>query len=394
MRSGVVCFLALVVCGLPAVGQHAAASGTVTGHVSYADTNSPARMVRVTLQAVGDVDALRSKDTKRVTSYMQAVQTLLDGSFSVRNVSPGTYYVIVSAPGYISPMNLMEQARSDSSVDSATKAKLAAAVPRVTVQANVAANVNVTLERGGAVSGTILYDDGSPASGLDVTLLVRQKDAWGKAPTLADHVETTSAMTDDRGNYRIGGLPAQKYMVEVVLNLSSYWMTTDNQGSYGMSTQNSYSISIFSDNKMRAKDAKPFDLNLGEERTDEDIQVPIGKLHSVRGTVTAARDSHAVNGGKVTLLYPDDKSPLAEANISRDAEFDFSFVPEGDYLLHIDNAADTEYKDVPNPPGSVPPEYTSSHAVQSYGTAEVPIHVGNDMTGVTIAVPDLKKAGN
>jgi hypothetical protein len=394
MRSGLVCLLALGLCAAPAFGQRAAGSSTVSGRVFCQDTNGPARMATVTLQPVAAVDALRSEDSKPVASNAQAVPTLLDGSFSIRNVSPGSYYVIATAPGYISPLNTLLQAEKDAAADDATKARLAALIPRVTVQANQPASVNVTLERGGAVSGTILYDDGSPAGGLRVRLLVRQNDKWVEAPSISFQQAVTSTETDDRGDYRISGLPDQKYMAEVDLELISRWYMSDGHGSSGSSSTNVYSLSVYSGNRMRAKDGKPFDLKQGEEQTGEDIQIPISKLHSVRGTVTA-RDGHALNGGHVTLLYPDDKSQVSGASITSDAEFDFTFVPEGDYLLHVDGASDTDYREIPNCAGCVPPTRPDNHVLKNYGTAEVPIHVGStDMTGVVISVPDLQKAAS
>ncbi|WP_058187614.1 peptidase associated/transthyretin-like domain-containing protein [Terracidiphilus gabretensis] len=392
MRAGLTCLIVLALCSAPAFGQRAAGGGTVTGHVFYADTNAPARMVTVALQSTESVDALQSQKSGQVASYTQNVQTLLDGSFLLRNVVPGTYYVTASTPGYISPLSRLLQARNDPVVDDATKAKLAALVPHVTVQANVPASVNVTLERGAAVSGTILYDDGSPASGLRVSLLVRRKDAWVEVPSASNQQWTTAAATDDRGNYRITGLSEQQYILKVDLHLTSSWLMTDGHGGSGISSQDVYSIPVYSGNKLRTKDAKPLDLKQGEERTDEDIQIPISQLHSVRGIVTAASDGHVLNGGQVSLLYPDDKSKVSETTITRDAEFDFTFVPEGDYLLHVDRASDAEYKETPNSPGSVPPTRTESHALRSYGTAEVPIHVSNDMTNVVVAVPDRQKA--
>ena len=121
--------------------------------------------------------------------------------------------------------------------------------------------------------------------------------------------------------------------------------------------------------------------------------LPISRLHAVRGTVVAARDGHTLNGGEVSLLYPDDKSPVSHAPITSEAEFDFTFVPEGDYL-HVDRAADTEYREIPNPPGGMPPTWTEKHTLKSYGTAELPIHVSNDVTGFVISVPDPQKTAS
>ena len=322
------------------------------------------------------------------------MQTLLDGSFIIRNVSPGTYYVIASAPGYISPLNALLQAEKDAPADEATKAKLAALVPRVTVQANLPASVNVTLERGGAVSGTILYDDGSPASGLRVSLLVRRNEKWVEAPSVSMQQSVTSTTTDDRGSYRISGLPEQQYITKVNLELSSWIYKSYAGGGSAASSDSIYSLPIYSGNKMREKDAKPFELKQGEERPGEDIQIPISQLHMVRGSVTA-RDGHALNGGQVTLLYPDDKSVAHHTSITSDAEFAFTFVPEGDYLLRVDGASDTEYKEVPTCQGCVPPTHTESHVLKSYGQGEVSIHLGTiDLTGVVVSVPDLQKTAS
>lgn len=261
MRRSLECFVALALCAAPAFGQRASGSSTVTGHVFCGDTNGPARIATVALQPAAAVDALRSEKPKQIESQSQAVQTLLDGSFILRNVSPGTYYVIASAPGYISPLNVLLQAEKDAPGDEATKAKLAALVPRVTVQANLPASVNVTLERGGAVSGTILYDDGSPASGLRVSLLVRRNEKWVEAPSVSMRQSVTSTTTDDRGSYRISGLPDQQYMTKVNLELSSWVYKSYAGGGTAASSDNIYSLSIYSGNKMREKDAKPFELN-------------------------------------------------------------------------------------------------------------------------------------
>lgn len=176
------------------------------------------------------------------------------------------------------------------------------------------------------------------------------------------------------------------------LRLLSWWVSYDNRGGGGTSSNSVYTLPVYSGNKMRAKDAKPFDLKQGEERSGEDIQIPISQLHTVRGTVTAARDGHGLNGGQVALLYPDDKSPVSQTSVTSDAEFDFNFVPEGDYLLNVNGATDTDYREIPNCQGCIPPVRTESHTLKSYGMAEVPIHVGNnDITGVVISVPDLQK---
>ncbi len=153
-----------------------ASTSAVSGRVFCADTNAPARMARVILQPAELVDAYDEHKQSGIATQGEAVQTALDGTFLIPHVAPGRYYVIASLPGYFSPLAplVMGPWHAQELDDPEERKKIASSVPRVTVQANLPASVNVSLERGAAVSGTIRYDDGSPASGVVVQLLVRR----------------------------------------------------------------------------------------------------------------------------------------------------------------------------------------------------------------------------
>jgi hypothetical protein len=224
---------------LPAQKQHvdeAASTGTVSGRVFCADTNAPARMATVVLQPAEAVDAYTPE--KQPATQSEGVQTLLDGSFAVSHVAPGNYYVLASAPGYVSPLASMFLPSGDRQEPGEPIGKrIAKVVPRITVQANLPVTVNVSLERGAAVSGTVLYDDGSPSSGLGVQLLVHWKDQWIPFPSTPFERENHFAVTDDQGAYRISGLPAMEYVLEVDLNLTKSTFSSNGMGGSGASTQ-------------------------------------------------------------------------------------------------------------------------------------------------------------
>ena len=82
-------------------------TGTVTGHVFCADTNEPARFAHVTLETVPTKPAAKSSaSTKGGIALMPdfgfgTVETSIDGSFTIRNVKPGSYYVVVDKEGYM-----------------------------------------------------------------------------------------------------------------------------------------------------------------------------------------------------------------------------------------------------------------------------------------------------
>lgn len=84
------------------------------------------------------------------------------------------------------------------------------------------------------------------------------------------------------------------------------------------------------------------------------------------------------------------KSEAASASLTKDdSGFAFSFIPEGDYILRVSGASDVEYEEVANPPGSVPLARTEEHVLQRYGSTDQVLHIGGDLSGVNVAVPEL-----
>lgn len=160
-----------MVCGLPMAAQQAE---SVTGHVTYGDTQRPARLAEVLLLGVpkdaGPVTPPTPsvKGGQNLSIYkIDVVQTAteLDGSYSAAGVMPGDYYVFVSVPGYVQPRALV-QAAIDAGAD---PAKQLPGIPVVHVGGEGGATADITVQRGGAISGHVMWDDGSPAAKVFVT---------------------------------------------------------------------------------------------------------------------------------------------------------------------------------------------------------------------------------
>lgn len=388
--------------GKAASAEKPPATGSVTGRVYLSDTKAPARKATVYLQPVAELvaDAPESHGQTDGGVTMSA-QTRFDGSFAFNHVADGAYYVIASSPGYLSPYTALSVAEARSpygdwqplgTAQQAAKQAVLKAIPRITVS-NLPASTDVTLERGGAISGNIAYDDGGPAGGLQVTALSRMhqegKETWAPFKSLPGS-QFQPIYTDDRGNYRISGLPAGKYLVQVTLDLTQQ-ITYISHGSTSTSTVGNRfdTMTIYSGSTPRLKDAAGFSVDLGEERAGENLSIPISKLHTIRGNIVSAHDGHVVNGGQVTLVYTDDKSIAAAANSSEeDPGFTLNFVYEGDYTLTSPISFDVDYELLPDPHGAnAPPQYTG-HPRHLYGSAFMPLHVDGDMDGVTLAVPE------
>lgn len=203
-------------------------------------------------------------------------------------------------------------------------------------------------------------------------------------------VMAADVRTDDLGHYRIAGLEPRDYAVQVDLQLQDmdFGVTIGAVGKSAMHHSRG-EIAFFSGDTARKRDAKPFKLEAGEERTGEDITIPISKLHTISGELVAVHDGHVLTGGNLQLLDAEDKTEIETTRLDRaDSRFHLFFIPEGSYILHIDNTADVTYEDVPNPPGTMPPTREEFHTLHRYGTLDQPLTVRDDIPALTLSVPD------
>jgi len=198
MRSitliSIVTFVALACFRGNAIAQQEAPVGqsTITGRVIYADTGRPVRRATVRLY----VDLKRGP--KRGTA------TNVRGEFRFTEVVAGSYFVVAEAPGLLSPRSSYVINEfgigSDAEVDHT----------RVTVDGKNAVRSEIRVVRGGAISGTITYADKEPVVNSRIVLFRRKGGTV--VPFFAEALPT-----NDRGMYRIEGLPDGEYFVGVVV---------------------------------------------------------------------------------------------------------------------------------------------------------------------------------
>jgi hypothetical protein len=365
-----------------------AATGTVAGQVSCSDTNAPARFAVVTLQPVPGVQS--DEDKKHEQAMNATATTDLEGRFFLDKVSVGRYYVVGSLVGYLNPLARFDQEQLQKMTEE-TRKELAKAVPIVDVEPNQAASVTLRLEHASELSGTVLYDDGSPAVGLQMQLLRKDKD--GKLAELNMAAVNglglfgSTASTDDRGRYRMIGTPAGEYVVRASLPTQKISLGGLFGGglSYSVSGEQGAGLSIYFGDTFRKRDAKVTKVGEGEQVGGLDITVPVAGLHTVRGTVTAKRDGHALNRGQVDLLYADDREAVRSVQVDSEGNFALTYVPEDRYILQLKGAGDGEEVEIhPYPDMTV----RQNKVVRNYGDAEMPLIVQGDVSGVELAAPD------
>ena len=372
-------------------------TGTITGHVFCADTNQPGRFAQVSLQAIPTASKSKPTATEGFrpavdTSGAGRVQTGLDGSFTLSHVKPGSYYVVVDKDGYLGPRDIFNQKQLDDASPEMLALR-AESIPHVTVEANHTERAEVRLERGASISGTVLYDDGTPASGLQMSLM--HKDPNGKWIRSEYNGKFTSWVhTDDRGNFRISSLLAGDYIVNAELSMASS-KTTNMKGPGNMTIQLDlqtyhFTLPFYGTGTAHLSEAKPVTLRAGQDTPGQDMIIPIAKLHKLTGQVAAGRDAHFVNAAKVSLVTREDNKELASTDISReDGLFHFEFVPDGDYILKVTEARDVVWE-LPAPTKENPlPTEEKERVLARFGNTEQTILLRGDQLGTVATIsPD------
>jgi len=140
--------------------------------------------------------AVTTADGQPVT----VVYTDARGQFQAPNLAAGRYVVVATKPAYVrAPYGARRYDRP--------------ATPITLADGQQMSNLTITMARGGVLTGTVT-DDGQPIPG--VVVRVSQYRVVDGERTLAPVLLTgapTSDQTDDRGTYRIFGLPAGEYVV-------------------------------------------------------------------------------------------------------------------------------------------------------------------------------------
>jgi hypothetical protein len=389
IAASVVGFLGAVALGQQAATPAAApeTTGTVVGHVYLADTGGPARLAKVALQPVEVKSDDRPEAERRNEHAFQIYRVGLDGSYRILHVKPGVYYVVVKQPGYLSPFAMFTNKQLVHPTPD-DQQKIDAYLPMITVVPNNTATLDVRLTRGASLGGTVSFDDGQPFPDTRVTVM--QKDAKGEWKELG---LVSGGYTDDLGHFRITGLLGGTYLLHVNVSIDDMYVDSVLEQPNMMSSNTHYSLDYYSGDTARKRDAKPIDLDSSQEMSSANITIPVSKLHAVSGAIVEAKSGRAVNSGAITLTYGDgDGQDVVSTKVESDEPvFRMPFVPEGSYTIKASDAADVSREEISNGPGAMPPFHTVEKVIRKYGTAEQPLVVTGDVSGVNLAVTPVAK---
>jgi uncharacterized surface anchored protein len=180
-----------------------------------------------------------------------------NGQAVFRDLAPGNYRVVARSTGYI-----------DST----------AANPSRTIGPDAKKHrIELTLTRGASVSGRVLDPLGVPVAGVQVglTSLGYREGKIAMSPA-APLFETSR--TDDRGEYRISGLPAGTYYVQAGLR------SIDEQGWVGY-WDDYPKLDYYYPGVSDLKAAVPVNIRGSQDMTAIDIRLPNVRTFKISGTV-------------------------------------------------------------------------------------------------------------
>jgi hypothetical protein len=354
-----------------------ATKGTVTGIVLCADTGKPARFATVTLSAAPKKD--QKNDGSDPLPATETTITGVDGRFRLEAVEPGRYYAFATLEGYLDPMRGLDFSRLDGLANDRERELDAIAqwkehLVELTASPHRSTDLSIQIERAAEISGTVTFDDGSPAIGMHFQLLRKaEKKEWTGVGLALFGDWSIDEVSDGHGRFSLTNLPTGEYTVCAL-------MPSESQDA---------APRVCLGNTFRRKDAKTVKAQAGETASGAQIVIPLSGLHTVAGTVSALADGHALGKGTVRLLYADDREKARENSILGDGSFSFAYVPEGNYILEVRGAQDAEQKDSPPATADADAAAQKSNAPRRYADKELPVIVMGDVDDLQVQLAPI-----
>jgi hypothetical protein len=315
----------------------------VYGRVIYEGTERPVRRARVLLVSFDG----RGAELSGVTDAR--------GEFRIKKVPAGHYFAAVDAPGIVSPASFIpvEQAY----VDKPDASEVRRHFEEIVVEGKSDKRVTVRVARGAAVGGRVTYADGEPAAGLSVHIFHRRRDGLlGKIFPGFNPSALAALRTDDRGVYRVGGLPAGEYVV-AVSEEAAHGSRGEDPGRYDYDIRSNFLkhrlLMTFHPSASRVKEAAAVKVAAGEEREGVDITVAERAMRTVSGVVRGRRDRRPVARARVHISRRDEDAWQADSSVygnssnavetDEQGRWQFQEIPDGDYTIAV--VPPTEYEE-------------------------------------------------
>jgi carboxypeptidase family protein len=297
-----VCFAMFCV---TALSQDPAQTGSIGGVVTDAVTHLPVKKAMVSLNT-------REIFGGRPNNGPLSSVTDASGAFTISNLTPTRYYVIVQHSNY--PQVRFGMVRKTVDVKAGEKA----------------GPVEVELIPAATVTGHVLDEDGDPMTGCTVEA---RRGATGFA---GSGISNTQVSVED-GSYRLYNVPPAKYILSARCRQPAFQARPFSQGPE-LPPSAAYPVQYYPAT-YDAKSAEVVDLAPGSEKAGVEFRMHPAPVTQIRGKYDTSAD---LNGAAVALqlLPAEEKAPVTfpmnvtNPIIDRDkGTFEFQQVFPGSYML-------------------------------------------------------------
>ncbi len=231
----------------------------------------------------------------------QSVKAAPDGAFLFPQLAPGVYGISAKKAGY------RPRALTGGVILSENQGRT---------------GLEIKLDREPSISGRVEDGDRQPVIGATVTAYALR---WVKGRRIAMHGPSVTA--DDRGRYRLAGLPPGRYVIG-----ASLVPAPDEQASGDLDLGTGKS---FYPSGERAVDGVALDLRFGQELQEINLRLAPRESYSVSGVVTDAETRGPCNSCTIRALNLDESYSLsmAKSAVAADGSYRVRGLTPGSYRI-------------------------------------------------------------
>lgn len=275
-----------------AAASESRAGGAITGR-TLGEDGQPLSNVRVSAVRTGSG-----------TGFSQNAQSDEEGKFAFNDLPFGAYLINVFAPGYVLDSDPFDR-------------------PTTRTYHHVGDSVTLRMMKGGVITGTVTDSGGEPVVGVFIEAVrVRYTDGRAVRDGGTRGRSWQPRLTDDRGIYRLYGLPPGAYI-----------LCARGFGSYGTLTPHDLNVPTYYPSTTR-DGAAEVRVQPGGETGGIDIRYRGEPGHVISGTISGGLPAdYAASGGiDIALKHASAAAPEQYASIVPGREgFSFEGVADGDY---------------------------------------------------------------
>lgn len=298
-----------VLLGATASSQEATKPGLIRGRITAADTGKPLRRTTVTLLPA----------TGTVTRTGIGAGTSSQGTFELKDVPPGSYFVSASRAGYVALQHGQRRPGERGTVIDVGSGQ--------TVE-----RIDIALPRGSILAGRVADELGEPYPGVRVIALELRYQQGRRLPFPAGF-----ATTDDLGQYRIAGLPPGSYYVSAA---SQETWRNEKKETLG------YATAYYPGG---GSNPQTVVLGVAQERLDLDFRLTASRTVRISGRVQSAT-GEALVGEPVTLAptvrganFTIASGTLPSVRTQASGVFEFRDITPGEYLIRAGSPGEAAF---------------------------------------------------